>query len=146
MVLKQFCVSGKLSVPEFQSILLPKMRPGSRRKWVRVCAMPCFSEHGHYRRSAETERETQTNREVRLGCFVQDYCFTSWSVLFLLLSVLLLVFPPLPCLFIPLLSCLIFFCPRCYSLCASFQSPLLPPFLLSSHLYSAASILVYLMS
>lgn len=35
----------------------------------------------------------KTNREVRLGCFVRDYSFTSQSFLFLLLSVLLLVFP-----------------------------------------------------
>lgn len=65
MVLKQFCVSEKLSVLEFQSISLPKMCPGSRRKWVRAFAMPCFSEHGHYRRSAETsEKLKQTKRSV----------------------------------------------------------------------------------
>lgn len=70
-----------------QSILPSKVCPGSRRKWVRVCAMPCFSERGHYRRSAETERE------VRLGCFVRDYCFTPWSFIVLLLSVSLCSFP-----------------------------------------------------
>lgn len=125
-LLKRFCVSEKLSVPKFQSILPPKMCPGSRRKWVRVCAIPCFSEHGHYRRSTETKRETQTNQEVRLGCFVWDYCFTPWSFLFLLLCLILPVSPLL------LLSSFI----------------LLSHFLhlLSySHLHSPASIRVYLM-
>ena len=58
MVLKQSCVSEKLSALEFQSILPLKCVQGAERKWVRGCAVPCFSEHSHYRGSAETERGT----------------------------------------------------------------------------------------
>lgn len=42
MVLEQFCVSEKIFVLEFQSIWPSKMCPGSRRKWVSLCAVPCF--------------------------------------------------------------------------------------------------------
>lgn len=125
-VFKWFCVSEKLSVAGFKSILPLKMCPGSRRKWVGACAMPCFSEHGHYRRSAETERETQTNREVRLGCFAGDYCFTPWSFLFLLSSGVPLIFPS-PCLQLPLLSSYLLFC-------LLFLSPHLPPPLILCHI------------
>lgn len=54
------------------------------------------------------------------------YCFQCFCLFF-----------PLPCLCLPLLSCLIFFRPYCFSLCASFQSPLLPSSVLSSHLISS---------
>lgn len=66
MVLKQLCVSKKLSALEFQSILPPKMCRGSRRKWVRVRAAACFSENGHYRWSTEME-ERKSNEPKRLS-------------------------------------------------------------------------------
>lgn len=56
--LKRLCVSERLSVLGFQSILFPKTRPGSGGKWVSDRAVPHLLERGHYGRSAETRRET----------------------------------------------------------------------------------------
>lgn len=124
------------------------MCPGSKRKWVRVREMPCFSESGHYRGSTETEKEKfkQTKRPVLAALHritVAPFDPSDFYGFRLFFSV--------------------FFCLACAYFCLSFQSfhfvyslrlfsHLLSyflqshPILISSHLQSTASILDYLMS
>lgn len=80
-----------------------------------------FSEHGHYRRSAETEREIQMDQKVCLGCFLQHYCFTYvFLCFFYLLLNSVLVFSCFDLLCIHVFFPLVWF-----SLCTSFQITLL---------------------
>lgn len=97
----------------------PKMCPGSGRKWVRACAMPCFSEHGHYRRSAETERGNLNKPRGPSWLFCAILLFHPLIFLFLLLSVLLLVFPRLAHAYLCLP--LVFYSLHCFFLHAYFS-------------------------
>ena len=130
--ISSWCLKSALC-PSSNPFYPPKMCPGSRGKWVKICAAPGFSGHDHYKRSAETHK-TQINQKVRLGYFLQDYCFTFWYFLFLLPPVFLLIFSGLA-------LCFYFFSLDCFFWCISFQiSLLLSAFLL--HLHATSTVLL----